>query len=69
MQGAVEVRGDDTADSLAARVLAIEHRIYPNALRLLASGRLRLDGGICRLEGDGVCGDVLISPASPSKGR
>jgi phosphoribosylglycinamide formyltransferase-1 len=69
MQGAVEVRGDDTPDSLAARVLAIEHRIYPNALRLLASGRLRLDGGICRLEGDGVCGDVLISPASPSKGR
>jgi phosphoribosylglycinamide formyltransferase 1 len=69
MQGAVEVRGDDTPHTLAARVLAIEHRIYPNALRLLASDRLRLDGGICRLEGEGVCGDVLISPALPPKSR
>jgi phosphoribosylglycinamide formyltransferase 1 len=69
MQGAVEVRGDDTPDTLAARVLAIEHRIYPNALRLLASGRLRLDGGICRLEGGDVCDDALISPAAPPKSR
>jgi phosphoribosylglycinamide formyltransferase 1 len=68
MQGAVGVGGDDTPDTLAARVLAIEHRIYPSALRLLASGRLRLDGGICRLEGGDVSGDALVSPTEPPKG-
>jgi phosphoribosylglycinamide formyltransferase-1 len=37
---AVEVRPDDTEDTLAARVLAVEHRLYPRALRLLAEGRI-----------------------------
>ena len=36
MQGAVAVRDDDTPDTLAARILTVEHRIYPDALRLLA---------------------------------
>src|SRR5205823_10105650 len=36
MQGAIAVRDDDTAATLAARVLEIEHRIYPAALRLVA---------------------------------
>src|SRR6202521_3792279 len=48
MQGAVAVRDNDTPDTLAARGLAIEHRIYPDALRLLASGRVRLEGDICK---------------------
>src|SRR5579871_3585262 len=62
MQGVVEVRDGDTPESLSARILAIEHRIYPDALRLLASGKLRLDGAICRLSGNaGVVGD-LIAP-------
>jgi phosphoribosylglycinamide formyltransferase 1 len=62
MQGAVEVRDDDTPATLSARILEIEHRIYPEALRLLASGTLRLDGEICRLVGEaGACG-TLISP-------
>src|SRR6202140_1899861 len=38
-QGAVGVRDDDTNATLAARVLALEHRIYPAALSLLAAGR------------------------------
>jgi len=38
-QAVVPVRHDDTEDSLAARVLAAEHRCYPIALELLASGR------------------------------
>src|SRR6185437_3719264 len=65
MQAAVAVSADDTADTLEARVLAIEHRIYPSALRLLASGRLRLEGGIFRLEGGNGSGEVLVSPAAP----
>jgi phosphoribosylglycinamide formyltransferase-1 len=42
LQDAVEVRPDDTEASLAARVLTVEHRIYPQALRMLAEGRCRL---------------------------
>ncbi|MBN9002807.1 MAG: phosphoribosylglycinamide formyltransferase, partial [Rhizobiales bacterium] len=44
MQGAVAVREDDTPDTLAERVLRIEHRIYPDALRLVASNGARIDG-------------------------
>lgn len=43
-QAAVPVRATDTADDLAARVLAAEHRLYPAALRLIASGRARIVG-------------------------
>jgi phosphoribosylglycinamide formyltransferase 1 len=42
VQAAVPVRQDDTEDSLAARVLAAEHRCYPMALELLASGRAQV---------------------------
>jgi len=62
MQGAVAVRDDDTAEVLSARILAVEHRIYPEALRLLASGRLRLEGDLCRIEGGADGGVPLISP-------
>lgn len=44
LQAAVPVLDDDTEASLAARVLAEEHRIYPETLRLLASGSLRIEG-------------------------
>jgi phosphoribosylglycinamide formyltransferase-1 len=63
MQGAVAVADGDTSDSLAARILEIEHRIYPEALRLLASGRIRLEGGLCEAAGVAGSGDTLISPA------
>jgi phosphoribosylglycinamide formyltransferase 1 len=43
-QAAVPVLDDDTEASLATRVLAQEHRLYPEALRLLASGALRISG-------------------------
>lgn len=44
IQAAVPVRSDDTADSLAARVLVAEHHCFPTALRLVAEGRARIDG-------------------------
>lgn len=44
LQAVVPVRDDDTEDALAARVLEQEHRIYPEAVRALATGRLRIDG-------------------------
>ena len=43
-QAAVPVLDDDTADTLGARVLAQEHVIYPLALRLVASGAVRVEG-------------------------
>ena len=43
-QAAVPVLGDDTADSLAIRVLEAEHRLYPHALRLVASGAVSVEG-------------------------
>lgn len=45
VQAAVAVRPDDTESSLAARVLAEEHRIYPQAVRWFAENRLRLRDG------------------------
>jgi phosphoribosylglycinamide formyltransferase-1 len=63
MQGAVAVRGDDTPDTLAERVLAIEHRIYPDALRLVASGGTWLEGDVCRTAADARFEGTLISPA------
>ena len=44
LQAVVPVEDDDTAETLAARVLEQEHRIYPEALRLLAEGRLAIAG-------------------------
>jgi phosphoribosylglycinamide formyltransferase-1 len=49
LQAAVPVLDDDTAESLAARVLAEEHRIYPETLRLLASGHLQVEGRRVRI--------------------
>ncbi len=62
MQGAVCVCDDDTTDTLAARVLGIEHRIYPQALRLVASKSVRLDGDVCRMTTSTSADDTLISP-------
>ncbi len=63
MQGAVAVRDDDTPQTLAARVLSVEHRIYPDALRLVASGKTRLEGGLCKTAASGSPDDELISPS------
>ncbi|AUC96691.1 MULTISPECIES: phosphoribosylglycinamide formyltransferase [Bradyrhizobium] len=63
MQGAVTVADDDTAETLAARVIRIEHRIYPEALRLLATGRLQLDGDRCTTKGSAATDRTLIAPA------
>ena len=42
---------DDTEETLAARVLAVEHRIYPLALKLVAEGRVRVENGRCLIDG------------------
>ena len=62
MQGAVAVSDHDVAETLAERVLEIEHRIYPEALRLLASDGVRLEDGICKTTATAGPGNFLISP-------
>jgi phosphoribosylglycinamide formyltransferase-1 len=49
-QAAVPVRDGDTEATLAARVLEIEHRIYPQALRLVAEGRVTFASGRCLID-------------------
>jgi phosphoribosylglycinamide formyltransferase 1 len=62
VQGAVPVRQDDTAQSLAARVLALEHRCYPLALELVASGRAQVTGERVEIAGARAPETVLLNP-------
>jgi phosphoribosylglycinamide formyltransferase-1 len=62
MQGAVGVRDDDTPETLSARILEIEHRIYPDALRLVAGGGARLEGDVCKTTANASRDATLISP-------
>lgn len=63
VQGAVPVLPDDTEEALAARVLAVEHRIYPQAVRWLVEGRVSVDReGRVHVKDAGAPGDFLISP-------
>jgi phosphoribosylglycinamide formyltransferase 1 len=63
VQGVVAVRPDDTPDRLAERVLALEHRCYPLALELVASGRAVVDSERVLIEGASAPETVLISPS------
>src|SRR4051812_29973152 len=62
MQGAVAVADGDTAETLSERILTIEHRIYPEALRLVAGGRVRIEGDVCRIAGQAAPNGTLIWP-------
>jgi phosphoribosylglycinamide formyltransferase-1 len=66
VQAAVPVLPADTADTLAARVLTVEHKSYPLALRLVAEGNVRMEGGKTVTSGDlpQIDGAHLISPAT-----
>jgi len=64
MQGAVAVRDNDTPATLAERILEVEHRLYPDALRLVASGQIRLEGDFCKTAGGADSDAILISPAA-----
>ncbi len=61
-QAAVPVLSGDTVDSLAARVLEAEHRLYPHALSLIASGAARADGERVIYIHAGKDGAALFSP-------
>ena len=63
-QAAVPVAADDSAETLAARILAAEHQLYPLALRLVASGAARLEHDRVRFAAEADPAGVLFSPGS-----
>ena len=63
VQGAVPVLAGDTEETLAARVLAVEHRIYPQAVRWFVEGRIELPKpGVVQVRRAGVSTDWIVSP-------
>jgi phosphoribosylglycinamide formyltransferase 1 len=61
-QAAVPVLPGDDPDSLAARVLRAEHRLYPACLRLVAEGKVRLADGRAEISGDFEVDAALLNP-------
>lgn len=65
-QAAVPVLSGDTEDSLAARVLKAEHRLYPRALAMVCEGHARMEEGRTVIEARGMAerngAEVLLSP-------
>jgi len=62
IQAAVPVLDSDDEATLAARILAQEHRIYPQAVRWFVEGRMRLEDGRVRLDADLLDSSVLVAP-------
>jgi phosphoribosylglycinamide formyltransferase-1 len=63
VQAAVPVLPGDDEAALAARVIAAEHRAYPLALRLIAEGRVRIEGDHCVIDGAAAHDGVLMNPS------
>jgi len=63
-QGQVPVLAGDNESSLAKRVLAVEHRIYPLALKLVAAGRVRVEGDHCVIDGPVSTDDAALLPGA-----
>ena len=63
-QAAVAVQPDDTVETLSARVLAAEHKLYPMALRLVAEGKARVQGERVALQAEGhtETGPLFVPP-------
>jgi len=67
VQAAVPVAGADDADSLAARVLKAEHRIYPLAVRWIAEGRVRIEGERVAVDGIAAPRSGLMNPSDDGR--
>ncbi|HEX6726559.1 MAG TPA: phosphoribosylglycinamide formyltransferase [Nitrospira sp.] len=63
IQAAVPILDGDTPDTLAARILVQEHKIYPRAVQLFAEGRLRVEGRRVFIDDAKPDGEAIISPA------
>lgn len=61
-QAAVPVLPDDTPDTLAARVLEVENQLYPEAVKLIAEGKVRVSGGKVIISADGWATTPIMNP-------
>jgi len=60
IQGAVPVLDGDTEETLGARILKVEHQVYPQAIQWFAEGRLRVEGRRVLLEGAPVASEEQL---------
>jgi phosphoribosylglycinamide formyltransferase 1 len=65
-QAVVPVRPGDDEESLSARILAAEHRLYPLAVRLIAEGRARIAGGKVEIDGWRAPELTALNPPEPA---
>ncbi|MDZ4733960.1 MAG: phosphoribosylglycinamide formyltransferase [Nitrospirota bacterium] len=63
LQAAVPILDDDTPDTLAARILEQEHKIYPRAVQLFAEERLQVAGRRVLIKDGKPAGESVISPS------
>jgi len=66
IQAAIPVRPDDTEDSLSERILKYEHKIYPEAVRLFAEGKLEVSGRKVMIRDYVFPDEAIINPPLPS---
>jgi phosphoribosylglycinamide formyltransferase-1 len=62
IQAVVPVYHDDTEDSLSERILKMEHKIYPEAIRLFSEGRLEVEGRVVKIKIDAHPDNSLVNP-------
>ena len=62
IQAAVPVSPEDTEDTLSARILKLEHQIFPEAIRLYAEGRLSVEGRIVKIKGYELKDEAIVCP-------
>jgi len=65
-QGAINVRPGDSEEALAVRVLKVEHRIYPLALKLVAEGRVQIKNNHSLIDGVPVPNVADLAPTDPN---
>jgi phosphoribosylglycinamide formyltransferase-1 len=62
IQAAVPVSQDDTEETLSERILKLEHKIYPEAIRLFSEGMIEVEGRSVRIKGRVSYDDSIINP-------
>ena len=63
IQSVVAIQPKDTPDSLASRILAEEHKIYPLAIRLIANDKISIKNGLVKIKGAVTPQITLTNPA------
>ncbi len=63
IQAVVPVMPDDTEDSLSERILKLEHKIFPEAIRLFSEGRLQVEGKKVKIKDYREVAETVVNPS------